>query len=168
MTAHSGEIIQLLIAYALAGVVVFTAIITSLSLVGVVKFRTPKQQKVLFAVLVVEVVSTAVAFFADFIKYNPTDTIQKVAFANSLPDIRRAIDAAKQDLAAARHASEDGRRDLLADAHAKIRGVLRNDQLGDLLPFRDLFSCAWRDITGTGELAGRRKLVRSSTRGRSW
>lgn len=64
------EIIKLTISYALAGVVVFTSIVTALSLVGWVSFANEKQQNRLFLVLVVEVIGIAIGSFANLLQYD--------------------------------------------------------------------------------------------------
>jgi hypothetical protein len=65
------ELIRLIIAYTLVGAFVFTAVVTCLSLVGLVKFSDPDQQKKLFYVLIVEVVTGSVGLFFNFLSFNP-------------------------------------------------------------------------------------------------
>jgi len=60
MNSHL-EIIQLILAYTLTGAVIFTVVTTCASLVGWIKFADPKQQNKLFYLLVVELVTVAVA-----------------------------------------------------------------------------------------------------------
>ena len=133
------EVIQLIVAYTFAAVIIYTAVITALSLTGVVKFRTENQQKTLFGVLIVELVVAAVAFFADFIKFDATPVSEKVALANSLPEIRAAVEQAEAELEAARKSEDSLKKKHLSNAYSHIHGILRGDHLGDLLPFRDLF-----------------------------
>ena len=64
-------VIQLAIAYTLVGAFIFTVVVTCLSLVGWVKFADAKQQNRLFQVLILELVVICVAFFGDFIKFDP-------------------------------------------------------------------------------------------------
>lgn len=49
-------LMQLVVGWTLVGGFVFTVVVTLLSMVGVVKFAEPKQQRLLFKVLVVELV----------------------------------------------------------------------------------------------------------------
>ena len=76
------EIIKLVIAYTLAGAVVFTVIMTCLSLVGWIKFANPKQQNKLFYVLIVELVVISVTFFGNILRFDPMlvqNTIEEAA-----------------------------------------------------------------------------------------
>lgn len=66
------ETIQLVIAWTFVIVFIFTAIITLLSLIGLLKFEDEKQQEKLFYVLIVEIVVVSVGFFKEYIKYTPT------------------------------------------------------------------------------------------------
>jgi hypothetical protein len=71
-TLHAA-IIKLVIAYTLLGAFIFTVIITCLSLIGIVKFANPGQQRKLFAVLIVELVVICVGVFADFLQFSPKE-----------------------------------------------------------------------------------------------
>jgi hypothetical protein len=64
------QIIQLIVAYTLAGAFVFTALITCLALVGVISLPEPSQQKKLFYVLLVELCIGCVGFFLDFLRFD--------------------------------------------------------------------------------------------------
>jgi hypothetical protein len=70
MNAVHVEIIKLIVAYTLAGAFVFTAVITCLSLVGVVKLPTGLQKK-LYGVLILEVATVCVGFFSDLLRLDP-------------------------------------------------------------------------------------------------
>jgi hypothetical protein len=72
------EIIQLTIAYTLAGAFVFTVVITCLSLVGWIRFADKKQQRKLFGCLIVEVVAVGVGFFSGFLKFDPAQVAQNL------------------------------------------------------------------------------------------
>lgn len=65
------QIISLVIAYTLAGAVVFTVVITCLTLVGWVRLADENQQKKLFYILIVEVIGISVSFFGGFLRYDP-------------------------------------------------------------------------------------------------
>ncbi len=65
------KIIQLTIAYSLAGAFVFTLGVTCASLIGLVRFEDSKQQKKLFYLLIVEVVIICLTFFQGYLNYNP-------------------------------------------------------------------------------------------------
>ncbi|MBA7679839.1 hypothetical protein ES703_88144 [subsurface metagenome] len=72
------QLIQLIIAYSLAGAFVFTVIVTCLSLVGWIKFSDTKQQQRLFTVLIVELVVVCVGFFAGFLRFDPTKVVAEI------------------------------------------------------------------------------------------
>lgn len=63
-------IIELIIAYTLAGAFVFTVIITCLSLVGWIRFADPQQQKKLFYIIIVELAALCIGYFGNFINFN--------------------------------------------------------------------------------------------------
>ena len=65
------EILKLVIAYTLVGALVFTVIITCLSLIGWVKFASKGQQRTLFSVLIVQLVSGSLGVFFGFLKLDP-------------------------------------------------------------------------------------------------
>lgn len=71
------SLIKLLIAYTILGAFIFTVLATCLSLVGIVKFRDKAQQKKLFYVLIVEIVTIGVGFFGDILKYDPGSVIKE-------------------------------------------------------------------------------------------
>lgn len=66
-------IIQLIIAWTLTAVFVFTACATALSLVGWLKFEHASQQEKLFYVLIVEVIAVSIGYFKGFIRFRPDD-----------------------------------------------------------------------------------------------
>jgi len=78
MNSHR-EIIQLVIAYTLTGALVFTVIITCLSLVGWIKFQDKSQQKKLFQVFVVQLCVFAVGFYAGMLKLDPIQVKDNIA-----------------------------------------------------------------------------------------
>ncbi|MDB5471888.1 MAG: hypothetical protein JWR84_3448 [Caulobacter sp.] len=78
MLAGQIEIIKLIIAYTLVGAFVFTVIVTCGSLIGLIKFSDPDQQKKLFTVLVVEVVVICVGAFANLLNLNPIATANNI------------------------------------------------------------------------------------------
>jgi hypothetical protein len=73
------EIVQLAIAYTLLGALVFTVVITCLSLVGIVRFANQEQQRRLFAALILELVVGCVGFFFNFLKLDPTAVSRNIA-----------------------------------------------------------------------------------------
>ena len=62
------SIVRLILAYTLALAVVFTVVVTCLSLVGIVHFVDPRQQGKLFALLIVEVAVIGIAVFKGFLQ----------------------------------------------------------------------------------------------------
>jgi hypothetical protein len=71
-------IVQLIIAYTLTGALIFTVIVTCLSLVGWIRFADRRQQNKLFYALILELTVLAVAFFSGFINFNPVETTEKI------------------------------------------------------------------------------------------
>ncbi len=72
------QLIQLVVAYTLAGAFVFTVFVTCLSLVGWIKFANSKQQQKLFATLIVEVVAVSIGFFGGLLKFDPKQVQQNI------------------------------------------------------------------------------------------
>ena len=72
--SHQG-IIELIIAYTLAGAFVFTVVVTCLSLVGWIKFKDASQQRKLFVILIVELVTGSIGLFFNFMTLNPHPVI---------------------------------------------------------------------------------------------
>ena len=77
MEVHA-QLIQLIIGYSLAGALVFTVVVTCLSLVGWIEFKKQSQQNKLFAVLILELVIISVGFFGGLLKYDPVSVEQKI------------------------------------------------------------------------------------------
>jgi hypothetical protein len=69
LTLHAA-IIKLAIAYTLLGAFIFTVVITLLSLIGLVEFKSSKQQGALFSALVLEIVALGVGVFKDFLNFD--------------------------------------------------------------------------------------------------
>ncbi len=69
LTLHAA-IIKLAIAYTLLGAFIFTVVITLLSLIGLVEFKSSKQQGALFSALVLEIVVLGVGVFKDFLNFD--------------------------------------------------------------------------------------------------
>lgn len=76
--ADHAEIIRLVIAYTLVGAFVFTAVVTCLSLIGVIKFAKQSQQQKLFYVLIVELVVGSLGLFFDFLRLNPNQVARGI------------------------------------------------------------------------------------------
>jgi len=74
---HS-ELIKLIVAYSFVGAIVFTVIITCLSLIGLIKFAEKKQQNKLFYVLIVELVIISVGYFGDLLSFSSKEANEKV------------------------------------------------------------------------------------------
>jgi hypothetical protein len=68
----------LIVAYTLTGALVFTVVITSLSLVGWIRFADNAQQKKLFSILAVELVLVSVGFFGGLLKFDPQQVERKI------------------------------------------------------------------------------------------
>ena len=71
-------IIKLAISYTLALAFVFTVVVTCLSLLGWVKFADPKQQKRLFAAVVLELAVGCVGVFFGFLNFNSTEVTEEI------------------------------------------------------------------------------------------
>lgn len=71
--------IQLAVAYTLVGALIFTVIVTCLSLVGVIKIPDKKQQNQLFMALILELVVGSVAFFVGFLKLDVGEVVEQLA-----------------------------------------------------------------------------------------
>jgi hypothetical protein len=72
------QIIKLVIGYTLMGAVVFTVIVTCLSLIGWVTFAESGQQQKLFYVLIVEIIGISVGYFSGLLKFNPAEVRQQI------------------------------------------------------------------------------------------
>jgi high-affinity K+ transport system ATPase subunit B len=74
---HS-ELVKIILAYAETTVFVFTAFITCLSLIVIVRFAEASQQKTLFKTLIVEIVVVVIGFFSNYLEFNPTEAKSKI------------------------------------------------------------------------------------------
>lgn len=103
-------LIQLIVAWTLAGAIVFTVVITCFSLVGWIKFADPKQQNKLFYCLILELVTGSVGLFFDAIRLDPRKAEAVVAsiardadakaLAGSIGSVRLAVDGLRASAAA--------------------------------------------------------------------
>lgn len=128
----SFELIKLIMAYTLVGVFIFTAVVTSLSLVGWVKFADNKQQQALFKALIIEVVAVAVGFLANVLEFNPVKAENKIAqsffenkkekFVTELSNARKAYEAND-----------------FQKAYLMANKLFNSEDLSEFLPIRDLF-----------------------------
>ncbi|WP_239292636.1 hypothetical protein [Candidatus Nitrotoga sp. 1052] len=96
--------LKLILAYSLVAVFVFTAMVTSLSLIGWARFIDQDQQKTLFKVLIVEVAIVSVGFFANLLEFNPA-TAKNQIVAGAFSDRKQQFTT---KLALARKKYEDG------------------------------------------------------------
>lgn len=126
------EFLKLILAYSLVAVFVFTAIVTSLSLIGWAKFIDQDQQKTLFKVLIVEVVIVSVGFFADLLEFNPA-TAKNQIVTGAFSDRKQQFTT---KLALARKKYEDGD---LQNAYTLVNDLFRSSELAEYFPIRDLF-----------------------------
>lgn len=126
------ELIQIIVAYTLVAVFVFTAIITSLSMVGVVKFAHSSQQKTLFKVLIVELVIVAVGFFGNILTFNPSE-VRKNIVTNEFNSRRQIFE---EKLSQAQKEYESGN---LHQAYLNVNDLFRSDELEEYFPIKDLF-----------------------------
>jgi hypothetical protein len=78
MSAFQVQLIQLIVAYTLTGALVFTVIITCLSLVGWIRFADQAQQNKLFSVLAVQLVVVSVGFFGGLLNFDPQQVERKI------------------------------------------------------------------------------------------
>jgi hypothetical protein len=65
------EFLRLVIAYTLTGALVCTVVMTVASLGGWFVFRDPRQQRMLFRVLLVQLAVVAVGWFGDLLEFSP-------------------------------------------------------------------------------------------------
>jgi chromosome segregation ATPase len=98
------DIIKLIIGYTLTGAFVFTVIITCLSLIGIVKFADPAQQRRLFGVLVVELVVGCVGIYFGFLNVDPKKVQEQVQkpLVQQIKVVTEQKQVAEKDLAATR------------------------------------------------------------------
>ena len=126
------EIIQLIIAYTLVVVFVFTAIITCLSLIGVVKFSKGSQQKILFSILIVELVAVSVGYFGNILAFSPSEVRGKIV-ANEFNSRKQVF---IEKLGKARKEYETGN---ITQAYSGVNDLFRSDELEEYFPIKDLF-----------------------------
>ena len=125
-------LIQLIVAYTLVAVFVFTAIITSLSMIGVVKFAKTTQQKTLFRVMIVELVVVAVGFFGNILTFSPNE-VKKNIVTNEFNERKQLF---KEKLSQAKKEYESGN---LHQAYLIVNDLFRSDELEEYFPIKDLF-----------------------------
>jgi hypothetical protein len=82
------NIIQLIVAYTLAGAFLFTVVVTCLSLIKQGTIVNRGQQKKLFYALVVEIVVIGVGFFGNILKFNPA-AVEDAAIAEAKRQLTR-------------------------------------------------------------------------------
>jgi tetratricopeptide (TPR) repeat protein len=125
-------IIQIIVAYTLAGVFVFTAVVTALSLLGIVKFADKRQQRRLFQILICELVIGCVAFFIGWLKFDPRKASTQIA---------------KEELSSRRKAFEEKLRQArmeftntnFSKSYELANELYLGSDLRDFFPIRDLF-----------------------------
>lgn len=128
----SSEIIQLTIAYTFTAVLVFTAIITALSLIGKVRFADQAQQRTLFRVLIVELVIIGVGFFGGFLKFDANE-VQREIVNNEFNARKKTFN---DKLAEAQRLYQAGQ---LPEAYDLVNNLFRSDELEEYFPIKDLF-----------------------------
>ena len=126
------ELLQLTIAYTFSAVLVFTAVITALSLIGKVRFSDPSQQKTLFRVLIVELVIVSVGFFGDVLRFDAKE-VQREIVKNEF-NARKAIFEDK--LAEAQRLYRNNQ---LPEAYGLVNNLFRSSELEEYFPIKDLF-----------------------------
>jgi tetratricopeptide (TPR) repeat protein len=137
------EFLKLILAYSLVAVFVFTAIVTSLSLVGWAKFIDQDQQKTLFKVLIVEVAIVSVGFFANLLEFNPVNTKNQLV-AGAFSDRKQQF-TTKLALAREKYKAGD-----LQNSYSMVNDLFRSNELSEYFPIRDLFILNG-DISNTRE-----------------
>jgi tetratricopeptide (TPR) repeat protein len=126
------ELIQLIVAYTLVGVFVFSAVVTSLSLIGIIKFAHEKQQKMLFKALIIEVVIAAVGFFGNILIFDP-GKVRKDIVKNEFKSRKLAFE---EKLSFAQKQFESGN---LNGAYLIVSNLFKSDELEEYFPIKDLF-----------------------------
>jgi len=76
-TGHQA-IVQLIIAYTLVGAFVFTVIMTCLSRIGWVRFADAKQQRRLFVVLIIALVTIGLGVLSNFLELDPGLVVKQI------------------------------------------------------------------------------------------
>ncbi len=126
------ELIKLIMAYTLVGGVIFTVIVTNLSLIGWVKFADNNQQQALFKALIIEVVVVAVGFFGNVLELDPGKAENKIALAFFHDKKEKFI----TNLSEARKVYEAGD---FQKAYSMVNELFTSEELSEFLPIRDLF-----------------------------
>lgn len=137
-------LIQIIVAYTLVAVFVFTAFITSLSMVGIVKFAHPWQQKTLFNVLIIEIVGVAIGFWGNMLTFNPNEV--KTNIVTSELKTRKEIFDGQLFDAQRKYASGD-----IQNAYKAVSELFRSNDLKEYFPIKDLFVL-------NGDIAKKRKF----------
>jgi hypothetical protein len=113
------EIIKLIVAYTLVGAFIFTTVITLLSMVRIVRFVDPSQERQLFKVLILELAVGCVTFFLGILNFNPVVAQDKIeapivrdkdGLSASLESQKDHINALEDLLAAAKSNDRVGQR----------------------------------------------------------
>lgn len=128
----NSELIQLTIAYTFTAVLVFTAVITALSLIGKVRFANQAQQRTLFRVLIVELVIVGVGFFSGFLEFDANE-VQREIVTKEFNSRKKAFD---DNLAEAQRLYQAGQ---LPEAYGLVNDLFRSDELEEYFPIKDLF-----------------------------
>lgn len=77
MISHA-ELIKLIIAYTITGVILFTAIVTCLSLVGWIKIVDSAVRKTLYTTLITSSASLGIGIFTNLLNINPASTAEAI------------------------------------------------------------------------------------------
>jgi hypothetical protein len=117
------QIIQLAIAYALAGIFIATACATFLSLFGWVKFQNQKQQKRLFTVLIVELAIVGIGFFNGFLRFNYSEVADTLVKQGEAIERLRKENAARLLTHEQRQKIKAGLADATPPEHVMIYGI---------------------------------------------
>lgn len=91
MSAHA-QLMKLIVGYTLTGALVFTVIITCLSLVNWITFADQNQQNKLFVILIVELVVISVGFFGGLLKFDPKSIEKKIVEVEQYELLSSGID----------------------------------------------------------------------------
>lgn len=120
------EMMQLIIGYAFTGVIVFTAVLTVLSLVGWVKIVDSSQQKKLFSLLIVELVGIAVTFFAGFIRFDAAEVAKTIEISGKVEGVRIVSDRVMSSIGVQLQSSSFNDGANLAVARDMITDIIEN------------------------------------------
>ena len=128
----SSELIKLIIAYTFTAVLVFTAVITALSLIGKVRFAEQAQQRTLFRVLIVELVIVSIGFFGGFLKFDANE-VQREIVTKEFNARKKTFDDRLAEAQRLYHAGQ------LPEAYDLVNDLFRSDELEEYFPIKDLF-----------------------------